>query len=159
MASIELWIQWRNAHGPNLRIVWLIIMESIFARKLYRDKQQLREPLYWKRWKRGKELCTSTTLAKKLRQARTSNYRRVHAREITRLCPLARGCPNFFGQGSMFVHPNKMIFPLLKSSLENICNFWEFSICNREFSPVLLHWTVSTHPAVFFFCWTASCST
>ena len=42
----------------------------------------------------------ATTLAKKLRQARTSNYRRVHAREITRLCSLARGCPNFFGQGS-----------------------------------------------------------
>ena len=37
---------------------------------------------------------------KKLRQARTSNYRRVHAREITRLCQLAHGCPNFFGQGS-----------------------------------------------------------
>ena len=33
---------------------------------------------------------------KKLRQAGTSNYRRVHAREITRLCPLGRGCPNFF---------------------------------------------------------------
>ena len=40
---------------------------------------------------------------KKLRQARTSNYRRVHAREITCLCPLARGCPNFFGQGSRMV--------------------------------------------------------
>ena len=40
---------------------------------------------------------------KKLRQARTSNYRRVHAREITRLCLLARGCSNFFGQGSTCV--------------------------------------------------------
>ena len=39
---------------------------------------------------------------KKLRQAHTSNYRRVHAPEITRLCmcPLACGCPNNFGQGS-----------------------------------------------------------
>ena len=42
-----------------------------------------------------------TTLAKKkMREARMSNYRRVHAREITRLCPLARGCPKFFGHGS-----------------------------------------------------------
>ena len=45
----------------------------------------------------------ATTLAKKLRQARTSNYRRVHAREITRLCPLARGCPNFFWPGQYIV--------------------------------------------------------
>ena len=34
-------------------------------------------------------------------QRGTSNYRRVHAREIARLSPLARGCPtSFFGQGS-----------------------------------------------------------
>ena len=49
--------------------------------------------------------CTSVIMTllpwpKKLRQARTSNYWRVHSREITCLCQLARGCPNFFGQGS-----------------------------------------------------------
>ena len=29
--------------------------------------------------------------------------RACHAPEITSLCPLARGCPNFFGQGSTWV--------------------------------------------------------
>ena len=42
----------------------------------------------------------STTLAKKIETGTLANYRRVHAREITHLCPLVRGCPNFFGQGS-----------------------------------------------------------
>ena len=39
---------------------------------------------------------------KKLRQPSKLNYRRVHARESTRLrcAPAARGCLNFFGQGS-----------------------------------------------------------
>ena len=32
-------------------------------------------------------------------------YRRVHAQESTRLLPPARGCLNFFGQGSiLFLH-------------------------------------------------------
>ena len=52
---------------------------------------------------------------KKLRQSRTSNNRRMHAREITRLCPLALGCPNFFGQGSTNITLNQKRFPKISS--------------------------------------------
>ena len=54
---------------------------------------------------------------KTLRQAHTSNYRRVHAREITRLYPLACGCPIFFGQGSSCLYSPDLnyIFKLLTS--------------------------------------------
>ena len=63
------------------------------------NKKAFRLPSRW----RGSRLLHAELVLPwpiKLRQARTSNYRRVHSREITRLCPLARGCPNFFGQGS-----------------------------------------------------------
>ena len=47
---------------------------------------------------------------KNLRQRPTSNYRRVHARQSMCLRLLARGCPNFFGQGSSMHGWVKLLF-------------------------------------------------
>ena len=53
-----------------------------------------------RRWLTLRLTDTCTTLAKKIETGTHVKLQAPHAREITRLCPLARGCPNFFGQGS-----------------------------------------------------------
>ena len=53
--------------------------------------------------------CCTTLAKKKLRQPRMANYRHVKARETTRLYPLARGCLNFFDQGSISIGFNSMV--------------------------------------------------
>ena len=42
---------------------------------------------------------TTLAMAKKIETGTQAKHRRVHARQITRLCHV-RGCLNFFGQGS-----------------------------------------------------------